>query len=371
MSDIGATGPRLRYSEQGMIAIMTTMVLMIVISLIVLGFAQVSRRNQRESLDRQLSTQAFYAAETGVNDTRKLIQDAVTAGATTIPEKTGCTDTAGGFYSLSPVIDAARDVKYSCLLVDPSPTSLDYSNVGPTSTVIPIASKSGAALNSLRFEWKAKDSETPGWPMAGCPTTTNDVFSVAAGWTCGYGVLRLDIVPTDGSGLNIAGLQNSTMTTFVVPQASGAAVLICPTYSTPCIGYLGGASNTRNRVGVVCNATSCRLQVTGLTQNSYHVRVSSLYRYVSLNVCAVNTSNTCMEVTGSQVVIDSTGKAQDVLRRIQVRVPLKTDSTNQLSDYAIQSADSLCKRYSIMSGLLTRDSLGVNGTSRLCGTGAL
>lgn len=370
MSEIRRAEPRLRYSEHGMIAIMTTMVLMVVISLIVLGFAQVSRRNQRESLDRQLSTQAFYAAETGVNDTRKVIQDAVTAGATTIPEKTGCTETAGGFYNLSPVIDAARNVKYSCLLVDPSPTSLDYGNIGPTSTVIPIASKSGAALNSLRFEWKAKDSETPGWPLAGCPASTNDVFSAAAGWACGYGVLRLDIVPTNGSGLNIAGLQNSTMTTFVVPQGSGAAA-ICPAVGMRCIGYAGGASNTNNRVGVVCNATSCRLQVTGLTQNSYHVRVSSLYRYVSLNVCAADTSNACMEVTGSQVVIDSTGRAQDVLRRIQVRVPLKSDSTNQLSDYAIQSADSICKRYSIMSGLLTRDSLGVSGTSRLCGTGAL
>jgi Flp pilus assembly protein TadG len=371
MSDISAPKPKLRYSEQGMIAIMTTMVLMVVISLIVLGFAQVSRRNQRESIDRQLSTQAFYAAETGVNDTRKLIQDAVAGGTTTIPEKTGCTDTASGFYSLTPVIDAARNVKYSCLLVDPSPTSLDYGNIGTTSTVIPIATKSGAALNSLRFEWKAKDSEAAGWPLSGCPTGWNDVFSPAASWTCGYGVLRFDIVPTEGSGLNIAGLQNSTMTTFVIPQSSGAAVLTCPTYATPCIGYLGGASNTRNRVGVICTATSCRLQVTGLTQNSYYIRVSSVYRDVSLNVCAVSTSNTCMEVTGSQVVIDSTGKAGDVLRRIQVRVPLKSDSTNQLSDYAIQSADSICKRYSVMTGLLSRDSLGVNGTSRLCGTGPL
>jgi len=38
--------------QRGMVAIMITMILMIVISLIVLGFAQISRRNQRQSLDR-------------------------------------------------------------------------------------------------------------------------------------------------------------------------------------------------------------------------------------------------------------------------------------------------------------------------------
>ena len=63
-----------------MVAILVTMNLMIVISLIVLGFAQISRRNQRQSLDRQLSTQAFYAAETAVNDAADLIKTAVQAG---------------------------------------------------------------------------------------------------------------------------------------------------------------------------------------------------------------------------------------------------------------------------------------------------
>jgi Tfp pilus assembly protein PilX len=359
----------LRRSERGMIAIMTTMVLMVIISLIVLGFAQISRRNQRESLDRQLSTQAFYAAETGANDAREIIQTAAAGGATNIPEKTGCTDSVGGFYSLSPVIDAAQNVKYSCLLVDPSPTSLAYGSIGTTSTIIPIATKTGAPLNSLRFEWKAKDSENAGWPMAGCPTSSNNVFSPAAAWTCGYGVLRFDLVPTTGSGLTDVTLQNSTMTSFVVPQASGSGLPNCSGY--PCVPYDGGAANVNNRVGVNCNATSCRLQVNGLPQDGYYLRISSLYRDVSLNICAADASGTCMEVVGAQVVIDSTGRAQDVLRRIQVRVPIRSDSSNLLSDYAIQSTDSICKRYSIMNGLLSRDSLGVTGTSRLCGTGAL
>ena len=136
MSNIRTSKPSLRASEVGMISIMTTMVLMIIISLIALGFAQISRRNQRESLDRQLSTQAFYAAESGVNDARDLIANAVNAG-TTVPDKDACDDNgAGAFYAtLNPVIDAAKNVEYSCLLVDTAPTELRYSDVGRQSLV--------------------------------------------------------------------------------------------------------------------------------------------------------------------------------------------------------------------------------------------
>jgi hypothetical protein len=72
---------------------------------------------------------------------------------------------------------------------------------------------------------------------------------------------------------------------------------------------------------------------------------------------------------GAQAVIDSTGKAQDVLRRIQVNVPLRATSQNELSDYAIQSTDAICKRFSVMNGgYYDNDVTGVTSTSgnRLC-----
>ena len=108
---------------------------MLVISLIVLGFAQIARRNQRQSLDRQLSTQAFYAAETGVNDAANLVKSAAS-----VPAKTSCTDTGGGFYSALPSsnIDATNKVTYTCLMVNPAPGSLVYSNVGTSSIVAPL-----------------------------------------------------------------------------------------------------------------------------------------------------------------------------------------------------------------------------------------
>jgi hypothetical protein len=350
--------PKLGQSQHGMVSIMTTMILMIVISLIVLGFAQISRRNQRESLDRQLSTQAFYAAESGVNDARNLIKTAIATGQP-VQDKTACggTGTAGFYASLSPTIDSTHNVKYSCLLVDPAPKSLRYSDIGTPSTVIPLISSNGVALNKLKLDWQSKASS--GSPTTGCPTGVVNIFTPAASWSCGYGVLRFDLVPTAGGSLTSNTLLDNTMTTFAVPFSSGG---------TASIPFSASGANTNNRVGVSCSSSGCSLTITGLTQNNYHLRVSSIYKDAAMQVSATDATNNQLKIAGSQAVIDVTGKAQDVLRRIQVNVPYRTTTKNELSDYAIEMQGSLCKRYSIMSGFLSVDGTGITSSNPLCQT---
>lgn len=347
---------KMRLPERGMVSLMTTMVLMIVISLIVLGFAQLSRRTQRQSLDRQQSAQAFYAAESGINDVRELIQNAV-AGGTTVPDKASCSDLGpAGFYaSLNPDIDAAKDIKYSCLLVDASPTELRYSSIGTTSTIVPMTSASGANFSTIKLSLQSK--VVGGTPIPGCPASTTNALKTASAWTCGYGLLRFDLVPTAGGGLTADGLRASTMTTFAVPFSSGGAASI---------PYVANTANTNNLVGMQCNNTGCNLTISGLSQNSYYMRITSLYRDMAMQVTATDASGGAVEISGAQAVIDSTGKAQDVLRRIQVNVPLRATSQNELSDYAIQSTDAICKRYSVMQGYFDTSVTGVTSTNPLC-----
>jgi len=340
-----------------MVSIMTTMVLMIVISLIVLGFAQISRRNQRESLDRQLSTQAFYAAETGVNDARDLIQKATNTG-NEVQDKNGCTDSGvGNFYaSLNPVVDAAKNVKYSCLLVDASPKTLRYSDIGANSVVVPMTSATGDAFNKIQLKWQSKLNTAT--PLVGCPTTAGGVFSPAASWSCGYGVLRFDLVPTGGS-LNSGNLMTSTMTTFAVPMSNNTG--------TNDITYNAGSTNPNSLAAIKCTNTECSLQISSLTDTSYYMRISSVYRDVALQITGTTAGGSPVEIKGAQAQIDATGKAQDVLRRIQVSAPYTTTSQNQNSDYAIKSNDSICKRFSVANGYFANNPVGVVGsTNPLC-----
>lgn len=359
MSEKRLNSSSVQQSERGMISIMTTMVLMIVISLIVLGFSQIARRNQRESLDRQLSTQAFYAAESGINDARKIMQTKVAAGLEVQP-KTNCDGTgSGGFFTgLSYDIDPAKNVKYTCLLVDPSPKSLSFTNVGNVAAVVPVISESGDPISNIKLDWQSK--LTSGSPLTGCPIGVNNVFSPTGSWSCGYGVLRFDLVPTAGT-FSTGDLQNRAITVFAIPQAAGGV----NTINYP-VAAIPSTANANNRVGVSCTNTGCSLTIGSLSANNYHLRISSLYKDVALQVSATGASGSTLRISGSQAVIDSTGKAQDVLRRIQVRVPLRTTSQNQLSDYAIETNGALCKRYSIMSGFISNSVSGVVDGNQLC-----
>jgi Tfp pilus assembly protein PilX len=340
-------------SQAGMVSIMVTMILMIVLSLIVIGFAQVARRNSRQSLDRQLSTSAFYAAEAGINDVRNLIK---TYGAP--PAKTDCTNGSGAtaaYYGHLPsaTLDAATNVEYTCIMVNPNVPTLPYT-LGYTGTVVPLTAASGT-INTLKFNWQK--SSTSSTPTSGCSGNL-----VAAGsWTCGYAGLRFDLVPTD-TPQDIAGYQGRTMSSFVLPVQSGGV-------TTAAFRSDGGADLIKTQ----CTNTDCNLTInSGLGGSQYYLRImSQYYQNVNLQISGTGAGGTPVSFTGAQVLIDATGKAQDVLRRVQVRVPATGTSTNVTSDYAIQSTNSICKRFDIMTNHYQSDAGNAvpgmnNGGNPLC-----
>jgi len=339
----------LQRNQSGMVSIMVTMILMIVMSLIVVGFAQVSRRNQRVALDRQLSTQAFYAAESGVNDAREFLKGV--ADPSLVPAKTGCTDNVGGYYASLPNRTLSSGVTYSCLLINPTPTVLQYNNIGEQGTVVPLISATGAAINTITLEYQAKNASNT--PTANCPTTIKNQFKPSANWNCEYGVLRFDLVDVSGNK-DANGYQAATMTSFVVPIKSGSTT-----------ASFSPGNNTL--IGTACTDTSCKLTInSGLGGTQYYMRVSSLYKESTMNISAAGPGGN-VKLANAQVIIDATGKAQDVLRRIQVHMPLSgLTSNNQLPDNAIQTTDSICKRFSIMDGWVDNTPDGVGGTNSLC-----
>lgn len=345
--------PKKRVNEAGMVSIMVTMILMIVISLLVLGFAQVSRRNQRQSLDRQLSTQAFYAAESGVNDVRNLISNALDAGQV-VPDKKTCSDTGSGFYS-SLNKDLTGNVSYSCILVNASPKQLSYNSITETGTIIPLISGNGTNFSSITMKLTTKTGSTT--PSNGCQSTTSGVFTPTTSWTCGYGVLRFDLVPVAGNK-STADLQNQVRTVFAVPY----------TPATNAGGNYNFAGDGNVVRGMHCDNTDCTLTIDGLSSDKYYMRMQSIYQDVALTMTGKDSNGADATFNGAQIVIDSTGKAEDVLRRIQVHIPVNGDGNkNQLPDNALQSTDSVCKRFAAMDGYFKNEA-DATGNNELCGT---
>src|SRR4051794_27185754 len=109
--------------QAGLVSIIVTLIMMLVISLIVVGFAEITRRNGSEALERQLSTQAYYAAETGINDTLNGMQGPTPAldltSAAAANYNTDCSAAISNLGNKNVLSTAGTGVAYTCLLIDP------------------------------------------------------------------------------------------------------------------------------------------------------------------------------------------------------------------------------------------------------------
>lgn len=356
-----APGRRRTSDQRGMAAIVITMITMVVISLIVIGFATISRREQRQSQDQLLSSQAFYAAESGIEDARSIIEDAI-ANRDPIKAKDACNDNNPGPGNNYPTGDATKvdgqyNVSYTCLKVNPEPKTLQYDGVADNSIIVPITT--AQPTNRLEITWRPSAAGS-GLPSADCPASTVNSFSPQAKWRCGYGVLRADIVPTAGT-LTRSGLAAGQMTAFFQPlnrTASGT------------LAYGAGSVGRANIVAADCTPGSyveCKAIITGLNSTSFSLRLSSVYQPSRLSISALN-NVTPQGIRGVQAVVDSTGKATDVLRRIQVRIPLVNTKGALTPTAAIQSNSSICKRFSVSSNMFSipGDIVGADDKNAMC-----
>ena len=335
---------RIRPNESGMVAIVVSMVIIMVLSLIVLAFARISQKEQRQVLDRQLNIQAFYAAEAGVNDAR----DALKSGAPALLNEDGnnCTPPMPAGYNSN--IDGTNNVRYTCLLIDTTPISIEFNSVSSgESKIVPIEGKTGGRINQLAIYWEDAGN---GRTFSGCPNNVN--ASLTPTWypNCSPGIIRFDLVPFD-TPRSRTNFIDQTATVFAIPLRSGGAGSV--SYASA-----AGFGNAGRKAGVGCTATTtpnyprnCKLLVTGLNDSRYYLRITSLYKTSAISVCFPDCGSTARETTRAQALVDFTGLANDVLRRMQVRSPLSylfnQDLYGPFPGYAIESGNDLCKTFSI------------------------
>jgi hypothetical protein len=335
-------------NEQGMAAMVIVTILMFVISIIVLGFAQIVRREQRNALDDQLATQAYYAAESGLNLAQKKVET-VLAGPTVPVEKTDCTTDPG--YGIDPVNDlnVGENAKITCILIDPTPEDLKFQKIDKMHSVPFLVKSNGDTISNIYVSWQApSDSSVTGCGTAG---TTFVPGSTAEPWTCSQPLMRVDLVPVT-AGMTADSAKANQYTTFLYPRGSGA-------FTNP--AYTAGSMNTISRVTCTANPgapnapLSCTAKITSLpnTPGGFALRIMSIYKNADVTVFATNAADSRLQLIGGQVVVDVTAKAADVLKRLQARVPVT--ARPDVPDFAITAGGGVCKRYQISGGIPSID----------------
>jgi hypothetical protein len=335
--------------QQGFISIIVASVIMIILTLTVLGFSTVMQREQRQALDRQLSSQAFYAAETAVNDVYARLQ----AGTLTEEEKTECDVTdwpvSGANGRLDPSGDN-DDIAYTCVLFDQSPSSIEFNNGGITtqqSKIFPIQSANGGNFQTITFSWSGERGNTNlDWSGNG-PCTVQQTLPENQS-PLGVPILRVDLVrlPTTAT-IDRDQLLDTSATFFLYPRSS------CGIDNEQYSAYLGTTNkgrvvpvrcSTSAPSGYACEFRLRNMQVnSGLVQPSdrYIARVKSIYNNADLRITATaGDAGASVQFIGAQISVDATGRSNDVLRRINVQLG---NPDYPVPEAVLQSMDGVCK----------------------------
>lgn len=330
--------------QRGLVSFLVTMILMIVVTLIVIGFTQLTISSRQDALDKQLSTQAFYAAETGVNDVLKVLKQQYALDPTYTPAvKDKCNMVS--VYNSPSGNQLSDNVSYTCVLVTPNSTRIESSASLTGSSVVSIKpvkvdGNGQANLDVLTFEWGPTE-DTATLPVAGCTSIANTVHPVTYQALCPYGLLRVDLYRVAGLGANPADSLNDSTYSFYFSPSNDSLPPNTPMNATK--AYKGATS---------CNATKCYANITlnDPANSEYYARLSSIYYDID-KVSIVGTLKGTGETAAfkGQTTIDSTGKAQDVLRRIQVQVAPKGQD-ELIPNSAIHSSGTLCKRFVVGPG---------------------
>lgn len=308
-----------KINQQGIVSIVTTLIIIIIITVVTLSLSAISRRELRQALDEQLSSQALYAAETGVNDAIKKIKSNDSAVTTGVDS---CSKTGTGVGAIFTNNTLGENIKYTCVLIDKTPGSIvtDIPIGGMKVYTIDTAADN---MSTLKITWSGKNGESDG----SC-TVDGTCFSTAGGWGDKMGLLRVRL-------LDNRYIPNTEVVAYPGPLSSDAS----NTANTAALG------DKKVLYGSCSTDKSCFINITGLFgARIFKLQLYSYYGDIKVDVEGYDSSGGNVSFLGAQTTIDSTGAAADVLRRIKVAIP-SDNNIESFPNFVLSSGTSLCKRF--------------------------
>lgn len=325
---------RTQQNQRGMVSIMIASILVVIMALITIGFTRVVSNEQRQAIDRQLSEQAFYAAESGINAAIK---------STGFPPATIKDDCDVSAYDNGEV-SADNDVTFTCVRINPTPQDLVFSNDSITTNrakVVPIITNPRAS--ELTIQWYDASHNVSG-TCSNAPTlpTVENWNNVAP--------IKMDLIGIPSGSFGREDLVNSQFSAILFPCVGGSGV------TSIAFANASGDDDLGRIVPVRCDSTQdyeCSLTITGInpggtTYQQHYIRFNSLYSNVNVRITADdNVVGNTLLFAEAQAIVDSTGRAVDVLRRIQARVPLYEEYITP--NGTLQTVDNICKLYDVQA----------------------
>lgn len=375
-------------NQQGAVAIFVVIFAALFITIITVSFVGIMLKNQTQSVNADLADSAYDSALAGVEDAKRLFQkykeceasgnfgvgnaacdraqSSIDAGC--YSTKKFITGLENGEMTIQRSSGSSDDVSlhqaYTCVKLN---LNSDYRDgivdrnefgVVPLSLRSPVGS-TATTFNKIQVSWFAKEDDNNG-SNAGFYNTPPRLPAYSA-WRTSSGadtvpsLLRVQFVGVDG-GFNLADFDTGapdrrTGTVFLYPRqtAPSGTTILPESAAKPALIKCADANNELTVVGSKNYLCTAELSLTPqpISAQSYLI-VAPIYRSTTHYSVQVFSDTTPLIFT-NVANVDSTGRANDIFRRVRAQIELDTSggSDNTVYPSAALEVGQLCKNFSV------------------------
>lgn len=375
-----------RFRQSGAVSLFVVIFAALLLTVVTVSFVQLMIKDQRQATSSDLSQSAYDSAQAGVEDAKRLLllnqacqsgsaAASVNCGAVTsaLTPLAGQAETACDTLPKSGLVgstnketiiqqsdtdNAAKlDQAYTCVKIKVDTDDYRDSLGVNESALIPL--QAVGDFDTVVLDWFSRNdiSADTTDTKVGFPTTGPDVSLPRVGekWKFNYpSLMRTQLVQL-GNSFKLSdfddsqpGNKSNTNTLFLYPSASGLSDqdFALDTRRSP--------SNMPRQVkcadSFVSSEFACRAviklpaPIDGSANRNAYLRLSSLYNGAHFKV-SLKRGGEDVKFNGVQPEIDSTGRANNMFRRVKARVQLA--GTFTYPEAAIDLSGSLCKNFTI------------------------
>lgn len=347
-----------RINERGVTSLFIVIFAAILLTIITVSFTSMMIREQQRSTDDEQSQSAYDAALAGIEDGKRVMvacQNGSAAACNAINSPTpSCTtvidagiqagEPNGEVRIQSTVLGDGRELNqaYTCVTVVRDTPNFLARLASDNSVLIPLRGQT--AFSRVTISWHTRqDSATPN-PVDDSPRLPQ----LAAWQPVGRpALIRAQLMQYTAGSINPDDFDTAPYahTLYLYPQTVGGGLSFG--LDARRVGVLESqpvqcTSGTYPLSGYACQVT---LDLPATANRAGYLRLTSLYINTSLQVELRDSSNAIVNFDNAQPSIDSTGRANDLFRRVEARVETASDFPYPRA--TVDITNNFCKTFSV------------------------
>ena len=374
--------------QRGVVSLFIVIFTALLMTIVTVSFVQLMVKDQQQATHSDLSQSAYDSAQAGVEDAKRLLlldqacrNDSAASGVNCMQVAAALTPTPGSDQTDCDTLSkggvvaetnnetiiqqsagdnaAALDQAYTCVRI--AVNTDDYLGQLETDESVVVPLRSSKPFTSVELSWFSDrdiSSQTNN-PAVGFPSAGANVSLPRVGtrWKFNYpALMRAEIIQT-GSSFTLSdfddsagGGKSNANTLFLYPSQVGATTKSFAIDARKSPGSAPQPIQCKNSLaggGYACSVKLTLLKpADGDTNNrNAFLRLNALYNKAHFQVKLLDSTGAGVKFANVQPEVDSTGRANDLFRRVISRVELRGDFT--YPDAAIDIDGNLCKNFTV------------------------